>query len=98
MKTPPNGCYLAGDRLSGRWAGGGVVSEKLEVSARAVSVLATFFRSRRSQLEFAAENILEEIAAGRVTSAAARAETAWQVIVAAGRSERWPSYGSWVLP
>ena len=51
-------------------------SEKLEVSTRAVSVLARFLDLDDPQLEFAAENILEEIAAGRVTSAAARAETA----------------------
>ena len=39
-------------------------------------MLARFLDLDDPQLEFAAENILEEIAAGRVTSAAARAETA----------------------
>ncbi len=51
-------------------------SPKLEVSTRAVGVLSQFLEFDDPQVELAAETILEEIAASRVTSAAARAETA----------------------
>ena len=51
-------------------------SPKLEVSTRAVSVLSQFLELDDPQVELAAESILEEIAASRVTSAAARAESA----------------------
>jgi hypothetical protein len=51
-------------------------SPKLEVSTRAVGVLAQFLELDDPQVELAAEAVLEEIAASRVTSAAARADTA----------------------
>ena len=51
-------------------------SPKLEVSTRAVGVLAQLLELDEPQIELAAESVLEEIAASRVTSAAARAETA----------------------
>jgi hypothetical protein len=51
-------------------------SPKLEVSTRAVGVLSQFLELDDPQLELAAESVLEEIASSRVTSAAARAETA----------------------
>jgi membrane-associated protease RseP (regulator of RpoE activity) len=46
------------------------------VSTRAVGVLTQFLELDEPEVELAAETILEEIAASRVTSAAARAETA----------------------
>jgi hypothetical protein len=51
-------------------------SPKLEVSTRAVAVLAQLIELDDPRIELAAESVLEEIAASRVTSAAARAETA----------------------
>ncbi|MEX2138362.1 MAG: PDZ domain-containing protein [Pirellulales bacterium] len=51
-------------------------SPKLEVSTRAVGVLAQFLALDDPQVELAAETVLEEISASRVTSAAARADTA----------------------
>jgi hypothetical protein len=53
-----------------------VRSTKLEVSTRAVGVLSRLMELDDPQLELAAEAALEAIAASRVTSAAARAETA----------------------
>jgi hypothetical protein len=50
-------------------------SDKLEVSTRAVSVLARLLELEDPQIELAAETVLEEIAASRVTSAASRAES-----------------------
>ena len=51
-------------------------SEKLEVSMRTIGVLARFLDAEDATIEFAAETALEEIAAGRVTSSAAHADTA----------------------
>jgi hypothetical protein len=50
-------------------------SDKLEVSTRAVGVLARLLELEDAQVELAAETALEEIAASRVTSAASRAES-----------------------
>jgi hypothetical protein len=47
----------------------------LEVSTRAVGVLARLLELEDPQIELAAETVLEEIAASRVTSAASRAES-----------------------
>jgi hypothetical protein len=54
---------------------GAARSDKLEVSTRAVGVLARLLELEDSQIELAAETALEEIAASRVTSAAARADS-----------------------
>lgn len=51
-------------------------SEKLEMSTRAIGVLARLLDTNDPQLEAAAENALEEIAGNRVTTASARAESA----------------------
>jgi hypothetical protein len=51
-------------------------SEKLEVTRRAIGVLGQFLDVEDPAIELAAETALEEIAAGRVTSAAAHAESA----------------------
>jgi hypothetical protein len=54
---------------------GAARSDKLEVSTRAVGVLARLLELEDAQIELAAETALEEIASSRVTSAASRAES-----------------------
>jgi hypothetical protein len=51
-------------------------SEKLEVSTRAIGVLSRLLEANDAKTELAAETALEEIAAGRVSSAASHAESA----------------------
>jgi hypothetical protein len=51
-------------------------SDKLEVSTRAIGILSRFLETNDAKTELAAETALEEIAAGRVSSAASHAESA----------------------
>jgi membrane-associated protease RseP (regulator of RpoE activity) len=67
--------YQAGARAVEALAGA-ARSDKLEVSTRAVGVLSRLLELEDPTVELAAETALEEIAASRVTSAAARAESA----------------------